>query len=183
MKNKVQVMGVMNVTPNSFSDGGKFQKTAAIEKQIESFEKLGVTLLDIGAESTAPMNQPISSHEEWQRLGNILEILLRRKWQGIVSLDSYRPGTAFQFFEALKHGGYENKQFLWNDVSGVWDKEVEGFLNTFEGSRYVFCHNECSGREQTSHHMEYRIETSNICLLYTSPSPRDRTRSRMPSSA
>ncbi len=156
MKNSLNIMGVMNVTPNSFSDGGKLSNVNAIKNQLDYFKSLKVHYLDIGAESTAPMNNPIDESEEWDRLCVSLDILKNDKvWSGFISLDSYRPKTAFRFFKELKKAGISESLFVWNDVSGLWDDEVEKFLTTFEKARYVYCHNEVPERQKTSHHMDF----------------------------
>lgn len=155
------IMGVMNVTPNSFSDGGRFIESSTIEAQIENFKKLGVYYLDIGAESTAPMNDAISADEEWQRLEKVIAILKEELWAGVVSLDTYKPEIANAFFKELSKSGYNDSQFLWNDVSGEWDGEVEDFLNRYPSSRYVFCHNEAPSREKTSLHMDFVKDGAN----------------------
>lgn len=153
-----QTMGVMNITPNSFSDGGRHLSPTQMKNTLERFSALGVHYLDVGAESTAPMNDAISFQEEWLRLQTFLEVLKERPWKGAVSLDSYRPKTAFAFFKELKRQGYSGEQMLWNDISGQFDEEVETFLTDFEGARYVFCHNLAPDRDEASRHMDYVVE-------------------------
>ena len=155
-------MGVMNITPNSFSDGGGHLSPQAMQKTIGRFQNLDVHYLDIGAESTAPMNDPISFQEEWLRLQSCLNVLSEIKWQGVISLDSYRPKTAHSFFKELKILGYNENQFLWNDVSGKYDDEVLGFLDEYKEARYVFCHNLCPSREDASHHMDHVNEDQSL---------------------
>jgi dihydropteroate synthase len=155
MNYSIEKMGVMNITPNSFSDGGKHLGPQAMANTLERFQKLKVKYLDIGAESTAPMNDPISFQEEWLRLQTFINVLSDFKWEGVVSLDSYRPKTAFAFFKELKRLGLKSEQFLWNDISGQFDEEVETFLNDFEGARYVFCHNRAPTRTEAPQHMEF----------------------------
>ena len=70
-----QTMGVMNITPNSFSDGGRHLGPQAMAQTLERFQKLHVKYLDVGAESTAPMNEAISFQEEWLRLQTFLNVL------------------------------------------------------------------------------------------------------------
>lgn len=152
---KMQTMGVMNITPNSFSDGGRHLSPTQMKNTLERFSALGVHYLDVGAESTAPMNDAVSFQEEWLRLQTFLEVLKERPWKGVVSLDSYRPKTAFAFFKELKRQGYSGEQMLWNDISGQFDEEVESFLCDFEGARYVFCHNLAPDRDMASRHMDY----------------------------
>lgn len=160
MKISNSIMGVMNITPDSFSDGGLFLETSHIKLQLENFKKLGVHYLDIGAESTAPMNDAVSADVEWQRLEKVLPILKEDSWAGAISLDTYKPQIATSFFKELLKHGYKDSQFVWNDVSGDWSVEVENFLNDFSGASYVYCHNEAPKREEASSHMEYTKELS-----------------------
>ncbi len=106
---RTAVMGILNVTPDSFSDGGCFldpQKAVLRAKEIESE---GASILDIGAQSTRPGAVPISPEEEWARLEPVLTAL-----RGVitipVSVDTFYPFVAEQ---ALLHGAS-----ILNDVSG-----------------------------------------------------------------
>ncbi len=153
-------MGVMNVTPDSFSDGGSHLNTQNILISLRQFLEQGVTILDIGAESTAPMNSAISMEDEWSRLCLILKALKECPWPHTISLDSYKPSLVLRFFNALRDLGYSEDQFIWNDVSGVWDESVESFLTNFPQGRYVYCHNEAPERELAGSHMDYSVDSS-----------------------
>ena len=72
-----KIMGVLNVTPDSFSDGGDFLDKNFALKRAEKMIIEGVDMIDIGAESTAPGNRPILVKEEWNRLKNILPPLFQ----------------------------------------------------------------------------------------------------------
>ncbi len=104
------VMGVLNVTPDSFSDGGKFLDPRQAAKQALALEKAGADILDIGAESTRPGSQPTSATEELRRLLPVLEAL-RGKLKIPISVDT-RKSTVAEI--ALGAGA----QIL-NDVSGL----------------------------------------------------------------
>lgn len=104
------VMGVLNVTPDSFSDGGEFFDTdVAIERTLQ-MERDGADLIDVGAESTRPGSLGISVEEEWQRLGPVLEGL-RGRLKIPVSVDTRKAEVA----ERAVEGGAE----IINDVSGL----------------------------------------------------------------
>ena len=62
------LMGILNVTPDSFSDGGKFLKNYAANKQIKKLIKDGADIIDVGAESTRPGAKDIDSKKEWKRV-------------------------------------------------------------------------------------------------------------------
>ena len=102
------ILGILNLTPDSFSDGGKYNTEYKALKKVENFINEDVDIIDVGAESSRPSSKRISLSEERRRLFPIIS-KIKKKFNIIISLDT--------------------------------------------------------------------------CLLYTSPSPRDRTRSRMPSSA
>ena len=71
------VMGILNVTPDSFSDGGRFMATEAALAQARKLVADGADILDVGAESTRPGSEPVSLDEEWRRLEAVLAPLLR----------------------------------------------------------------------------------------------------------
>lgn len=104
------VMGVLNVTPDSFSDGGlAFDPAAALDRAAE-LEAAGADLLDIGAESTRPGAAPVSADEEWARLAPVLRILGPRATVPI-SVDTYKAEVARRAVEA--------GATIVNDVSGL----------------------------------------------------------------
>lgn len=117
------VMGVINITPDSFSDGGLFlDPEAAVTHAIKLLDE-GADLLDLGAESTRPASQAggtapaVSADEEQARLLPVLEGILKARPDAIVSVDTYKAQTA----RAALAAGAE----IINDVSGfTWDTEL-----------------------------------------------------------
>lgn len=88
-----QLVGILNVTPDSFSDGGQFvDPDVALEHAARMFDE-GASLVDVGAESTRPGAEPISTEVEWQRLMPVLQRLTER-WPEQISVDTYHPETA-----------------------------------------------------------------------------------------
>lgn len=87
------IMGIVNVTPDSFSDGGRFLDPAAALDHALRLEAEGADILDIGAESTRPGAEPIGPQEEWQRLEPVLKSLGGRT-KARLSIDTYRAETA-----------------------------------------------------------------------------------------
>jgi dihydropteroate synthase len=104
------LMGVLNVTPDSFSDGGKYSDPDRAFARALELEDEGADILDIGAESTRPGSQRIPEAEELRRLIPVLK-RLRGKLTIPVSVDTYRSGVAEK---ALEHGAE-----IINDPSGV----------------------------------------------------------------
>lgn len=109
------IMGVVNVTPDSFSDGGDFLETnKAVEHALRLIEE-GVDVIDIGGESTRPgKKERVTPQMEAERVLPVIEAVRKRAPQSIVSVDTYRAATAKWCVDA----GAE----IVNDVSGLaWD--------------------------------------------------------------
>lgn len=117
------VMGVVNITPDSFSDGGLYlHPEAAVAHALELFEE-GADILDLGAESTRPGSRAggsdaaVSADEEQARLLPVLEGILKALPHAVISVDTYKAATAHA---ALKAGAE-----IANDVSGfTWDEAM-----------------------------------------------------------
>lgn len=119
------VMGVVNVTPDSFSDGGLFLDAGAAVAHGLALLEEGADLLDLGAESTRPGSRAggadaaVSAREEVARLLPVVEGILKARPESIVSVDTYKAQTA----RAALAAGAE----IVNDVSGLlWDAELGG---------------------------------------------------------
>jgi len=118
------VMGVLNTTPDSFSDGGSFAAPAhAIEHALAMFDD-GADVVDIGGESTRPgKRKPVGIQEEIDRVIPVLEGVLGHRPDSIVSIDTYKSATA----AAALHAGAE----IVNDVSGfTWDEAMAQVCST-----------------------------------------------------
>ncbi len=112
---KTYIMAIVNVTPDSFSDGGKyFSAEQAIRRALDAQEQ-GADIIDIGAQSTRPGFSPISAEEEAARLVPVLEGL-RGRLHVPVSIDTFYPGVAL---ESLRLGAD-----ILNDVTGFSDPEM-----------------------------------------------------------
>jgi dihydropteroate synthase len=122
------IMGVVNITPDSFSDGGQFvDPEAAIAHALQLLDE-GADLLDLGAESTRPGSRAggavgselapaVSAEEEQARLLPVLNGILAARPEAVISVDTYKAATA----RAALDGGVE----IVNDVSGfTWDSEI-----------------------------------------------------------
>jgi dihydropteroate synthase len=95
---KILIIGIVNVTPDSFSDGGKYLATdAAVDHAIRLFEE-GADIIDIGGESSRPGSDPVSADEEMRRVLPVLE-KLRGKLSIPVSIDTYKSEVARQAIE------------------------------------------------------------------------------------
>jgi dihydropteroate synthase len=114
------VMGVLNVTPDSFSDGGEFLEVTAAVAQAERLAAEGADLIDVGGESTRPGSDPVPAEEELRRVLPVLEALAERV-DAPVSIDTYKSAVAR---EALAAGA----SFV-NDISALRkDPELAGVV-------------------------------------------------------
>jgi dihydropteroate synthase len=104
------IMGVLNVTPDSFSDGGRFNDPDRAYARALELEEQGADIIDIGAESTKPGSHRITADEEWQRLVPVLK-RLRGNLRAPLSLDTYKSEIAER---ALEYGVE-----IFNDPSGL----------------------------------------------------------------
>jgi len=87
------IMGIINLTPDSFSDGGKFQQLDAARAQARKLAEGGADILDVGAESTRPGHTPVAADEEWRRLAPVLGPLVEEIALPF-SIDTYKAETA-----------------------------------------------------------------------------------------
>jgi len=86
---KPKVMGIVNLTPDSFSDGGRLGSIDLALKHARSLLEEGADILDVGAESTRPGAVPIDADNEWARLAPVLKELM--SWNVPISVDTYKP--------------------------------------------------------------------------------------------
>lgn len=93
------VMGILNVTPDSFSDGGKFISIESALRQAEKMVDEGADIIDVGGESTRPGYQKISDEEEIQRTAHIIE-LIKTRFDIPVSIDTYKGKVALAALQA-----------------------------------------------------------------------------------
>ncbi len=104
------LMGILNVTPDSFSDGGQFTDVGAATAQAKRMLEAGALVLDIGGESTRPGAEPVNAEDELDRVLPVIKAL-REETDALISVDTYKPEVAR---EALRAGAN-----LVNDVSGL----------------------------------------------------------------
>lgn len=89
-----KVMGILNVTPNSFFDGGKFKNESEILSQVEKMLKDGATFIDIGAYSSKPNAEFVSESEELQRIVPVVQLILENFPETLISIDTFRSEVA-----------------------------------------------------------------------------------------
>lgn len=163
MTDKILAMGVMNLTPNSFSDGGKYKNFLDFKKSFKDMLNWA-QVIDLGAESTAPFNAPIDGIEELERFEKYLFPLLvkLKDPQTTLSIDTYRPEVFYEIYLVVNYFWPKTK-LIFNDVSGKIDDDLVDLLGMSElDFDYVFSHNLCPKRELTSNHMDYCLEDESI---------------------
>ena len=113
LEHEFYVMGILNVTPDSFSDGGKYNDMDHALKQAERMVEEGAAILDVGGESTRPNHIKITSAEEIERVCPVIEAL-KTRFDVPISLDTYKSDVA--------QAGIEAGADLLNDIWGLkWD--------------------------------------------------------------
>lgn len=105
-----KVMGILNITPDSFFDGGKYKNESDILSQTEKMLKDGATFIDVGAYSSRPGAKHISEKEELQRIVPVINLLLKNFPEIIISVDTFRSKVAK---ETINAGAA-----IVNDISG-----------------------------------------------------------------
>lgn len=93
LKNKTYIMGILNVTPDSFSDGGRFNATDAALAHTEEMIKDGAAIIDVGGESTRPGYTKISDAEEIERTAPVIEAI-KKNFDIPISIDTYKSAVA-----------------------------------------------------------------------------------------
>jgi dihydropteroate synthase len=113
-----KVMGILNLSPDSFFDGGKFQQEKAILKQVELMLEEGADIIDVGAFSSRPGAKLISEQEEVERLKPALKNIIKAFPNAILSIDTYRSAVAKASIEEgaaiindISAGNFDDKMF------------------------------------------------------------------------
>lgn len=125
-------MGVINVTPDSFSDGGRYLDPGAAYARTEELIADGATIIDLGAESSRPGSKPVSAEDEWSRLLPALTRLSKSSLKAEVSLDTRKP-------ELMKKATDFGISYI-NDIEGGRDPEVLKFLAAHSDISYICMH-------------------------------------------
>ena len=111
-----KVMGILNLTPDSFSDGGKFNNDSKSFRHISNMIYYGANIIDVGGESTRPGSKSIKPKFEWKRVKSVIKNFKRKYKNVCLSFDTRKSDLMVQ--------GIENGVDLINDVSGFsYDKK------------------------------------------------------------
>lgn len=128
-KNRPLVMGILNITPDSFSDGGEFNGLSSALERLNKLYEEGADIIDIGACSTAPNNTIVTVEEELCRLEILPELVKNAKVP--LSIDTFRP-------EIAKYA-LENGVSIINDESGMFNPEMAELVKAYNAG-WIFMH-------------------------------------------
>ncbi len=124
LEEKVVVMGVLNLTPDSFYDGGRYTREAQALRRVEEMIGEGADIIDVGGESVRPGAEPINLDEELSRVIPVIE-KIRRSFPITISIDTYKAEVARQAIEK----GAE----MVNDISGLrFDPDLRKIVAGYE---------------------------------------------------
>ena len=146
-KNIPNIMGILNLTPDSFSDGGKFNKKKLAYKQVINLFNSGANIVDIGGESTRPGAKEIKSNIEWNRI----KILLKKLKKFSLSLDTRKS--------EIMQKGIKNGIKLINDVSGL--SYDDNTIEVLKKNNISFIINHAQGNPST---MQINPKYKNVIL-------------------
>ena len=132
VENRCYIMGILNVTPDSFSDGGKFNNMDSALKHAKEMIRDGADIIDIGGESTRPGHQVITDEEEIARVTPVIEAV-KRNFDIPVSIDTYKSAVA----EAALQAGAD----LVNDIWGFRHDEKVAQVTAEYGAACCLMHN------------------------------------------
>ena len=134
-----KVMGILNVTPNSFFDGGKYSDTEAILLQVEKMLQEGATFIDVGGYSSKPNAEFVSEQEELNRILPIVQLILNRFPETLLSIDTFRSSVA--------KACIENGAAMINDISA--GKLDDKMLETIANFQVPYCMMHLRGTPET----------------------------------
>ena len=130
LRHRTLVMGVVNVTPDSFSDGGRYTAPGAALAHARRLLDEGADLLDLGGESTRPGSQPVPADEQWRRIGPVVEALAGED-RALISVDTSSASVAERALLAGAH--------VVNDVTARGDPAMAAVVAT-AGAGLVLMH-------------------------------------------
>ena len=138
-----KIMGVLNITPDSFYDGGRYKEEKAVLDQVDKMCTQGATFIDIGAYSSKPGAAEVSEAEEQKRLYPILQAILKRFPDALLSIDTFRSGIA--------KAAVEIGAAMINDISaGQLDPEMIPTVGKL-GVPYVMMHMRSTPKDMQEH--------------------------------
>ena len=124
-QNHTYIMGILNITPDSFSDGGKWNHLDEALRHTEAMIADGADIIDIGGESTRPGHTPVSAEEEAQRVLPVIEAV-RKRFDIPISVDTFKSSVAESAIQARLQ--------IWSTISGElkYDSEMGAVIAKYD---------------------------------------------------
>lgn len=151
---KTYVMGVLNYTPDSFSDGGRFNSPDDALSHALKMQEQGADIIDLGANSTRPGATLLTAAEELERISPALEVL-----EGRLEI----PLSVDTFYPAVARAALEKGASIINDVSGEFNTDMAALAKEY-GAGYVVVHNPC-GADAVQEYPDGVISHIRSCFL------------------
>ena len=148
-KSSPLIMGVINLTPDSFSDGGKYNNRKDAIKRVKHFIEKESSIIDIGGESTRPGSNDVNEKIEWKRIKEVLKRI--KKFKNVISIDTRKSAI---MEKSLKYGAY-----IINDVSGL--KHDSNTLKILRNKKTPFVIHHMQGNPNT---MQIKPSYKNVLL-------------------
>ncbi len=152
LSKRTYIMGILNVTEDSFSDTGKYADVNDAVSHAIEMQKDGADIIDVGVHSTAPGSAFVSEEEETERLKAVLPAI-REKITVPISVDTYYPKTA--------EYALENGASIINDVSGVFNPQMASVISRY-GAGWIVTHGMSADVQLPSENMELVNEISSF---------------------
>ena len=147
------LMGILNITPDSFSDGGQLTNVDSVLQQANALVSAGATILDIGGESSRPGANPVSEGEEKARVLPVLEALAKESFPIFLSIDTYKASVA--------EAAIERGACIINDISALRDPEMAP-LAARTGAALILMHMRGTPETMQKGKLDYNDITSEI---------------------
>lgn len=150
-----QIMGILNYTPDSFSDGGNYYNPVLAVNHVSEMVNQGADIIDVGCNSTGPGISIITCKEELERLKNVLPAVIE-------SVDI--PVSVDTFYYECAEYSLENGAIIINDVSGNFNADIARLAMQY-GAEYIVMHN-CGGADKTGNYSDGVVSAVNSFFDY-----------------
>ena len=157
----IELVGILNLTPDSFSDGGQYNSVQAALDRAQEMISQGASIIDVGAESSRPGAEAISWQKEVSRLTGFIDRIKNQPWP--VSLDSYHPETVDWLSQHLNN-------FIINDITGFRNPAMRA-LALKTGNKVIVGHLPAGGPVNSISQVVTELSDSVRLLVETGVSP------------
>ncbi len=131
LNTRTYIMGILNITPNSFFDGGKYNTAEAAVSRCEQMQTQGADIIDIGANSTNPKAEILTENEELEIIKSFLPLIVKK---------CLKPVSVDTFYQSVAKFALENGVNIINDVSGRFNPDMAKLIKDYNAG-YIVMHN------------------------------------------